>query len=389
MWICKRCWGIVRPPADEVSTKLLQSCTGHTSNGSKKFGLLLPKECPVAFSVPQQLKPVQVKHAVQHHTQQSKLRLFFGNSVRKPREEVVSPSADNSRASSSTLTVQSCPLGQARLRARAEFDQEEVPSPQTKTRMGKPSKGAPSKWGKGKGGQGKAPSKHRQNASLEEAFKELATWRYAQGLRRISRSDFGQEQKTARSSKEKGAVAPKTERKRGKDGSKSSTRPSSPPLGPRTSKRCSGERREETKRSKSEGPSLTDEETEEEDEEEDEEVPSPREASKGPKNVDKAEQAAARKKPALRRQGRCVLRRRLLKTRTRSQWIPWSLGSAGWCSKKLAPCKEEVATTPGGADLGYHLLIPAVPNRRRPVKPHHWTSRKALLCQAHGAYQLA
>ena len=51
-------------------------------------------------------------------------------------------------------------------------------------------------------------------------------------------------------------------------------------------------------------------------------------------------------------------------------------------SKKLAQCKEEVATTPGGTDLGYHLLIPAVPNRRRPVKPHHWTSRKALLCQA-------
>ena len=45
VWICKRCWGIVRPPADEVSTKLMNSCTGHTSNGSKKFGLLLPKEC--------------------------------------------------------------------------------------------------------------------------------------------------------------------------------------------------------------------------------------------------------------------------------------------------------------------------------------------------------
>ena len=147
VWICKRCWGIVRPPADEVSTKLLHSCTGHTSNGSKKFGLLLPKECPVAFSVPQQLKPVQVKHAVQHHTQQSKLRLFFGNSVRKPREEVVSPSADNSRASSSTLTVQSCPLGQARLRARAEFDQEEVPSPPNKNQDGEAVQGGPVKVG--------------------------------------------------------------------------------------------------------------------------------------------------------------------------------------------------------------------------------------------------
>ena len=35
-----------------------------------------------------------------------------------------------------------------------------------------------------------------------------------------------------------------------------------------------------------------------------------------------------------------------------------------------------------GMDLGYHLLIPAVPNRRRPVKPHHWASRRALLCRA-------
>ena len=147
VWICKRCWGIVRPPADEVSTKLMNTCTGHTSNGSKKFGLLLPKECPVAFSVPQQLKPVQVQHAVQHHTQQSKLRLFFGNSVRKPREEVVSPSADKSRASSSDLTAQSCPLGRAQLRVRAEFDQEEVPSPPNNNQDGEAVQGGPVKVG--------------------------------------------------------------------------------------------------------------------------------------------------------------------------------------------------------------------------------------------------
>ena len=237
VWICKRCWGIVRPPADEVSTKLMNTCTGHTSNGSKKFGLLLPKECPVAFSVPQQLKPVQVQHAVQHHTQQSKLRLFFGNSVRKPREEVVSPSADNSRASSSTLTAQSCPLGRAQLRARAEFDQEEVPSPPNKHQDGEAVQGGPVKVGtKAKAAKEKAHPKHRQNASLEEAFKELATWRYAQGLRRISRSTLAKSKKRPGARKRKELWLQKQKEKEEKDGSKSSTRPSVPTSGSKTIK---------------------------------------------------------------------------------------------------------------------------------------------------------
>ena len=231
VWICKRCWGIVRPPADEVSTKLLNSCTGHTSNGSKKFGLLLPKECPVAFSVPQQLKPVQVNHAVQHHTQQSKLRLFFGNSVRKPREEVVSPSADNSRASSSTLTVQSCPLGRARLRARAEFDQEEVPSPPNKNQDGEAVQGGPVKVGQRQRRPRKSPIQASPECFPGGSVQGAGNVAICSGAAQDLQVDFGQEQKAARSSKEKGAVAPKTERKRGKDGSKSSTRPSVPTSG--------------------------------------------------------------------------------------------------------------------------------------------------------------
>ena len=153
--------------------------------------------------------------------------------------------------------------------------------------------------------------------------------------------------------------------------------PPSPPLGPRTSKRCSEERREETKRSKSEGPSLTDEETEEEDEEEDEEVPSPREASKGPKNVDKAEQAAAREEASSSAAGAVC---------TQEVLEPWQRRMV---SKKLAQCKEEVATTPGGTDLGYHLLIPAVPNRRKPVKLIIGPHAKRFCVRPHGAYQLA
>ena len=231
VWICKRCWGIVRPPADEVSTKLLNSCTGHTGNGSKKFGLLLPKECPVAFSVPQQLKPVQVKHAVQHHTQQSKLRLFFGNSVRKPREEVVSHSADNSRASSSTLTVQSCPLGRARLRARAEFDQEEVPSPPNKNQDGEAVQGGPVRVGQRQTQPRKSPIQASPECFPGGSVQGAGNVAICSGAAQDLQVDFGQEQKAARSSKEKGAVAPKTERKRGKDGSKSSTRPSVPTSG--------------------------------------------------------------------------------------------------------------------------------------------------------------
>ena len=231
VWICRRCWGIVRPPADEVSSKLLNTCTGHTSNGSKKFGLLLPKECPVAFSVPQQLKPVQVQHAVQHHTQQSKLRLFFGNSVRKPREEVVSPSADKSRASSSDLTAQSCPLGRAQLRVRAEFDQEEVPSPPNNNQDGEAVQGGPVKVGQ----RQRQPRKRTIQASPEclpgGSVQGTGNVAICSGAAQDLQVDFGQEQKAARSSKAKGAVAPKTERKRGKDGSKSSTRPSVPTSG--------------------------------------------------------------------------------------------------------------------------------------------------------------
>ena len=50
-------------------------------------------------------------------------------------------------------------------------------------------------------------------------------------------------------------------------------------------------------------------------------------------------------------------------------------------SKKLTQFKEEVTATPAGTDLGFHLLVPAVPNRKKPVKPHHWISRKGLLCR--------
>ena len=110
-------------------------------------------------------------------------------------------------------------------------------------------------------------------------------------------------------------------------------------------------------------------------------MPSPREASQGPENVDKAEQAAMEEASSSATGAVCI-QEVASEDEDAQPMDPLEPWQRRMVSKKLAQCKEEVATTPGGTDLGYHLLIPAVPNRRRPVKPHHWTSRKALLCQA-------
>ena len=110
-------------------------------------------------------------------------------------------------------------------------------------------------------------------------------------------------------------------------------------------------------------------------------MPSPREASRGPENVDKAEQAA-REEASSSAAGAVCVQEVSSEDEDAQPMDPLEPWQRRMVSKKLAQCKEEVSTTPGGTDLGYHLLIPAVPNRRRPVKPHHWTSRKALLCQA-------
>ena len=110
-------------------------------------------------------------------------------------------------------------------------------------------------------------------------------------------------------------------------------------------------------------------------------MPSPREASQGPENVDKAEQAAM-EEASSSATGAVGIQEVSSEDEDAQPMDPLEPWQRRMVSKKLAQCKEEVATTPGGTDLGYHLLIPAVPNRRRPVKPHHWTSRKALLCQA-------
>ncbi len=51
-------------------------------------------------------------------------------------------------------------------------------------------------------------------------------------------------------------------------------------------------------------------------------------------------------------------------------------------AKKLNQCKDEVSTRPAAESLQCHLLVPAIPNRRKPIKEHHWLSRKAVLCRA-------
>ena len=47
----------------------------------------------------------------------------------------------------------------------------------------------------------------------------------------------------------------------------------------------------------------------------------------------------------------------------------------------MTQCKDEVVAHPHMMDLGYHLVVPAIPNRRKPIKEHRWLARKALLCR--------
>ena len=131
--------------------------------------------------------------------------------------------------------------------------------------------------------------------------------------------------------------------------------PPSPPLGPRLLKRCSAERREETKCSKSEGPSLTDEETEEEDEEGDEEVPSPREASQGPENVDKAEQAA-REEASSSATGAVCIQEVSSENEDAQPMDPLEPWQRRMVSKKLAQCKGLSAGINGPRTLPAEIL---------------------------------
>ena len=218
----------------------------------------------------------------QHHTQQSKLRLFFGNYVRKPREEVVSPSADKSRASSSDLTAQSCPLGRAQLRVRAEFDQEEVPSPPNNNQDGEAVQGGPVKVGQRQRQPRKRPIQASPECLPGGSVQGTGNVAICSGAAQDLQVDFGQEQKAARSSKEKGAVAPKTERKRGKDGSKiehASLRPHLWVQEHQSDAQKRGGRRQSALKVRV--PPLPTKKTEEEEEEGDEEVPSPREGQPG------------------------------------------------------------------------------------------------------------
>ena len=259
-----------------------------------------------------------------------------------------------------------------------------------KARMGKPSSWAPGKWGKGKGGKSKAPSKHRQDATLEEAFKELATWRYAQGMRRISRSTLAKSRKRPQARQREVLYQQKLTEKEERMAANRARVPPAPPRGPRTSKRWATDGPEEAKRSKSDGPSPSGEDLEEEEEtDEDEEVPSPRASSRDVEKAEaKAEAVATAEEASSSAVGPAHTQNISSSDDEDAQPLdplaPWQRRMV---SKKMTQFKEELAATPDGMDLGYHLLIPAVPNQRRPVKPHHWALRRALLCRARGAFQ--
>ena len=224
VWICKRCWGIVRPPAEELNPRLVNPCTGQSNKGSKKFGLLLPEECPVAFSVPQQLKPKQSKISSQQQTQQSKLRLFFSTSSR-PSEEVTNPSRGHVQASPSSAAERSAPSNQAYTAAVVDQHQEEVPSPPKHKKDGKASqcpKQGEQKQRRQRQTSIPAPAEHLVGGGVQGTGVVAIRSGPAQNIQ----VNAGQEPEATRSPQAKRVVGAATARKTRKDGSKSGTRTS-------------------------------------------------------------------------------------------------------------------------------------------------------------------
>ena len=65
VWICKRCWAIVRPSSDDLAGRLKATCNGKHYKGSKQYGLLLPNEGLVSNQrkTISQLQPSSVSNA--------------------------------------------------------------------------------------------------------------------------------------------------------------------------------------------------------------------------------------------------------------------------------------------------------------------------------------
>ena len=130
--------------------------------------------------------------------------------------------------------------------------------------------GKSGRWGKGKS---KAPSKHRQNPDLEAAFQELASWRFAKGLKRVSRSTLSKSKQRPGARKRKQLWEQKQAEKEAALAANRLRIPPQPPLGPRTSRAGFSEANQAPEnKAKKELVAEDQECSEEEEQEEDQEV---------------------------------------------------------------------------------------------------------------------
>ncbi len=240
--------------------------------------------------------------------------------------------------------------------------------------------GKPARWGKGKA---KAPSKHRQNPDLEAAFQELASWRFARGLRRVSRSTLSKSKQRPGARKRKELWLKKEAEKEAALAANRLRVPPLPPKGPRTSGAGSSaaEPAEQAaaKKAKKEVAAENPESSEEEMKEEDAEVapePSQEAASASAASVKDQQEAEAEE----------VVSIPSSEDSEAAPVDPLEPWQRRMVAKKMNQFKDEVTATatahPPDQQLGFHIMVPAIPNRRKPVLEHHWLSRKALLCRA-------
>ena len=220
--------------------------------------------------------------------------------------------------------------------------------------------GKPASWGKGKA---KAPSKHRQNPDLEAAFQELASWRFARGLRRVSRSTLSKSKQRPGARKRKQLWQQKQAEKEAALAANRLRIPPQPPLGPRTSRAgFSAAKREPANKAKKELAAEDQEISEEEEKEEDQEV--------APEQVVAAASssaAPAREPPKEQEMVPILSSDDDSEAEALDPLEPWQRRMV---AKKMTQCKDEVEAHPHMMDLGYHLAVPAIPNRRKPTKEH-------------------
>ena len=195
VWICKRCWAIVRPSSEDLGGRLKATCNGKHNKGSRQFGLLLPKEGLVSSQAPAISQPQPSTAPVGPTTQQSKLRNFFTN---------------HKSESSSKLSVQPPKLQEAKVQPSRSGIQQFLQAREAVSSPSNQSHGQASQVGQRQSqSTQQAPAKSRSRSSVSRASQLEVRQRATQGVP----VDAQQEQAKTGGKKEKGVVVEKGGRK--------------------------------------------------------------------------------------------------------------------------------------------------------------------------------